>query len=114
MSDRVVLNQYAGDVVDLESPDDLALAERMKVGRERIVTELRKIITDDPTLFVRGLTERLMVFGLGRGLKHYDMPVVRHIVADAKRDNYTFESLVTGVVKSAPFRMRAAPDAAGE
>ncbi len=76
--------------------------------------ELRKVLTDDPTLFLRGLTERLMVFALGRGLKYYDMPVVRRIVADAKRDNYTFESLVLGVVKSVPFRMRAAPDAAGE
>jgi hypothetical protein len=76
--------------------------------------ELRKVLTDDPTLFVRGLTERLMVFALGRGLKYYDMPVVRQIVADAKRDDYTFESLVLGVAKSVPFRMRATPDAAGE
>ena len=34
MSDRVSMNTYANDVVDLESPDDLALADRMKVGRE--------------------------------------------------------------------------------
>ncbi len=32
MSDRVVLNQYVNDVVDLESADDIALAERMKVA----------------------------------------------------------------------------------
>ena len=76
--------------------------------------ELRRILTDDTTLFVRGLTERLMVFALGRGLKHYDMPVVRQIVRDAKRDNYSFSSLVQGVAKSVPFRMRAVPDAAGE
>jgi len=76
--------------------------------------ELRKVLTDDPTLFVRGLTERLMVFALGRGLEYYDMPVVRQIVADAQRDNYSFSSLVLGVAKSVPFRMRAVPDAAGE
>jgi hypothetical protein len=76
--------------------------------------ELRRILTDDPSLFVRGLTERLMVFALGRGLKHYDMPVVRQIVSDAKRDNYSFSTLVQGVAKSVPFRMRAVPDAAGE
>ena len=76
--------------------------------------ELRNVLTDDPTLFVRGLTERMMVFALGRGLKHYDMPVVRQIVADAQRDHYSFSSLVVGVAKSVPFRMRAAPDAAGE
>jgi hypothetical protein len=76
--------------------------------------ELRRVITDDPTLYLRGLTERLMVFALGRGLQHYDMPVVRQIVADAKRDNYSFSSLVQGVARSVPFRMRAASDGAGE
>ena len=76
--------------------------------------ELRRALTDDPTLFLRGLTERLMVFALGRGLEYYDMPVVRRIVADAAHDNYSFESLVLGVAKSVPFRMRAAPDPTGE
>jgi hypothetical protein len=42
------------------------------------------------------------------------MPVVRQIVADAQRDNYSFASLVLGVAKSVPFRMRAAPDGAGD
>ena len=61
MSDRAVLNQSATDV-DLASPDDLALADRMKVGREQILTELRKIIVGQEevisqvlaTLFVGG------------------------------------------------------------
>jgi hypothetical protein len=37
---------------------------------------------------------------------YYDMPTVRQIVRDAARDNYRFSSLVTGIVKSAPFQMR--------
>jgi MoxR-like ATPase len=61
MSDRAVLNQSANDV-DLASPDDLALADRMKVGREQILAELRKIIVGQEevisqvlaTLFVGG------------------------------------------------------------
>jgi Protein of unknown function (DUF1592)/Protein of unknown function (DUF1588)/Protein of unknown function (DUF1587)/Protein of unknown function (DUF1585)/Protein of unknown function (DUF1595) len=76
--------------------------------------ELRRALTDDPTLYVRGLTERLMVFALGRGLQYYDMPVVRQIVAEAKRDNYSFASLVIGVAKSVPFRMRTAEGPAGD
>ncbi len=55
-----------------------------------------------------------MVFALGRGLKYYDMPVVRQIVADAQRDNYSFAALVLGVAKSVPFRMRSTPDGAGD
>ena len=38
------MERFATDVVDLESPDDLALAERMKAGRDRIISELKKLI----------------------------------------------------------------------
>jgi hypothetical protein len=76
--------------------------------------DLRRALTDDPTLFIRGITEKLMVFALGRGLEYYDMPIVRSIVADAQRDDYSFTSLVLGVAKSVPFRMRSAPEPAGE
>jgi len=76
--------------------------------------ELRAALTADPTLFVRALTEKLMTFALGRGLEYYDMPVVRAIVADAERDGYSFESFVLGVAESVPFRMRGAPEPAGD
>ena len=76
--------------------------------------DLRRALTADPTLFVRAATEKLMTFALGRGLEYYDMPVVRSIVADAKREDYSFESLVLGVAKSVPFRMRAVPERAGD
>jgi len=36
-----------------------------------------------------------------------DMPTVRHIVRDAKAHDYTFESIVMGVVNSDAFRRRA-------
>jgi hypothetical protein len=68
--------------------------------------ELRAALSSDPTLFVQTLTEKLMTFALGRGLEHYDMPVVRRIVADAAAEGYSFESIVLGVARSVPFRMR--------
>ena len=52
------------------------------------------------------LTEKLLIYALGRGLEAYDMPVVREIVRDASRQNYRFSSLLAGIVKSVPFRMR--------
>src|SRR4029453_6802727 len=50
------------DVVDLDSPDDIALADRMNAGRQQIVTELKKLIIGQDevisqvlmTLFVGG------------------------------------------------------------
>jgi mono/diheme cytochrome c family protein len=71
--------------------------------------ELRAALTEDPTLFVQALTEKLLTFALGRGLEYYDMPAVRRIVADAESHGYSFEALVLGIVRSAPFRMRSAP-----
>jgi MoxR-like ATPase len=59
---EALLNRSVTDTVELQSPDDVALAERMKEGRDRIVSELRKLIVgqDDVvtevllTLFVGG------------------------------------------------------------
>ncbi len=73
MSDRVMTNTYASNVVDLESPDDLALADKMKLGREQILTELRKVIVGQEdvisqvltTLFVGGNSLLVGAPGLG-------------------------------------------------
>ena len=56
--------------------------------------------------FVRTVTERLLTYGLGRGLQYQDMPVVRSIARDAARDNYRFSFVILGLVKSTPFQMR--------
>jgi mono/diheme cytochrome c family protein len=76
------------------------------------VVELRQALLRQPDTFVRTLTEKLLVYALGRGLTGTDMPAVRTIVRDASRDNYRFSSLILGIVRSVPFRMRvAAPPA---
>ncbi|HET9219693.1 MAG TPA: DUF1592 domain-containing protein, partial [Terriglobia bacterium] len=71
------------------------------------VGELRAALTARPDAFVQTLTEKLMTYALGRGLQHYDMPVVRDIVRDAKSRNYSFSAVVLGIVRSVPFQMRA-------
>src|SRR6185503_15991364 len=62
--------------VNLETQDDLALADRMKEGRERILTELRKAIVGQEmvinetllTLFVGGNSLIVGVPGLAKTL----------------------------------------------
>lgn len=71
--------------------------------------DLRRALTRRPEQFVQTVTEKLMVYGLGRSIEYRDMPVVRQILRDAARQNYSFPSLVLGLVNSAPFRMAEVP-----
>ena len=72
---------------------------------------LRQALLDRSDAFVTTMTEKLMTYGLGRGVRYYDMPAVRAIVRDAARTIDRFSSLVLGIVKSAPFQMRVKSEA---
>jgi hypothetical protein len=67
---------------------------------------LRTALLRRPELFVGTLTEKLMTYGLGRGLEYSDASSVRAIVRSARAQDYRFSSLVLGIVRSAPFQMR--------
>ncbi len=72
------------------------------------VAGLEQALLARPELFVGTLTEKLMTFGLGRGIEHYDAPAIRKIVHDAREDDYRFSRLILGIVNSMPFQMRNA------
>jgi hypothetical protein len=67
---------------------------------------LKAALLSRPEEFVSTLTEKLLMYALGRNVQYFDQPVVRAIVNASARSNYTFASLVMGIVKSAPFQMR--------
>jgi hypothetical protein len=112
----------------LMDPAGLSLENFDAVGRWRIRTEsgsavdasgglpdgstftgmsgLRSALLRKPEMFVGTLTEKLMTYGLGRGLEYYDAPSVRKIVQHAHTQDYRFSSLVVGIVSSDPFQMR--------
>jgi len=71
---------------------------------------LREALLKRPEMFVHTMTEKLFTYALGRGLEYFDAPAVRAVTRDAARSNYTFASLVLGVVKSPPFQMRRAAE----
>ena len=73
--------------------------------------ELRQVLAQHPEQFVTVLTEKLLIYALGRGLEPYDASAVRRVVRAAARDQYRFASIVAGLVSSTPFRMRALPAA---
>jgi hypothetical protein len=72
------------------------------------VSGLRDALFRRSDVFVTTLTEKLLVYALGRGLDYYDAPAVRSIVRGAARDDYRFSSILLGIVRSTPFEMRMA------
>ncbi|HXW15060.1 MAG TPA: DUF1592 domain-containing protein [Terriglobia bacterium] len=60
--------------------------------------------------YLETVTEKLLMYALGRGVEYYDKPAVRRIVRGAAKDNYRISSLIAGIVNSTPFQMRRTPD----
>ncbi len=67
---------------------------------------LRQALLDRRQAFVTTTAEKLLTYAVGRRVEYFDMPAVRAIVGDAARNGDRFSSLVTGIVKSAPFQMK--------
>ena len=65
---------------------------------------LRKALAANPEQFAETLTEKLLMYALGRTVDYRDMPLVRKIVHDAAPGNYKFSAIVKGIIDSAPFQ----------
>jgi len=76
-------------------------------------SDLRNALLKRPEQFAQTFTEKMMTYALGRGIEYYDMPSVRKIVKDAKRDNYKFSSIVWGIVNTPAFQSSAVEPPAG-
>ena len=70
------------------------------------VAGLRRALLERPEVFVRTMTEKLLIYALGRGLETADGSAVRAISGAAAKDDYRLSSLILGVVESSPFQMR--------
>jgi mono/diheme cytochrome c family protein len=74
--------------------------------------EFRDALLSQGDEVVRTVAEKLLTYGLGRGLTYHDAPLVRQLVHSLQLNDYRWSSLVVGIVKSPQFQMRAAPEAA--
>jgi len=73
--------------------------------------ELREALLSRPDQFVQALTQKLMMYALGRELEYHDMRQVRAIVRAAGAKDYRFSAIVAGIVESDAFRMQARAEA---
>ena len=71
------------------------------------VPDLARVLTTTRRKdFYRCLTEKLLTYAIGRGPEYYDTPTIEKIVADMERDGGKMQTLVLGIIKSAPFQKR--------
>ena len=67
--------------------------------------ELKAILKEQGNAFAQALTEKMLIYALGRGIERYERPDVKQIVAGMAANDYKFSSLIRGIVNSAPFQM---------
>ena len=100
------------DTIEMNTPDDVALADRMKVGRDRIIAELKKQIVgqDDIinqvllTLFVGGNSLIIGVPGLAKTLLIHTM--ARVLDLKFSRIQFTPDLMPSDVTGSSIFNQR--------
>ena len=84
---------------EIDSRGKLATGETFSGSRE-----LQKFIAERKiAAFVRCLTEKLMTYGIGRGMEYYDRDSIEGIARKAVLEGDGLLDLLTGVVQSRPF-----------
>jgi mono/diheme cytochrome c family protein len=67
---------------------------------------LRRALVAQEERFVKAVTEKLLIFAVGRQMEYYDAPAIRAIVREAAADDYRWSSTILAIVQSPPFQMR--------
>ena len=69
------------------------------------ITGLRDLLIKHKGDYIRTLAEKLLAYGIGRGIEYYDLPAVRKIAVESAASDYRWSSLIIGIVRSTPFSM---------
>ena len=65
---------------------------------------MRKVLLARGDQFVATVSEKLMVYALGRPVEYYDRPALRKITKEAAANANRWSSVILGVVNSMPFQ----------
>jgi Protein of unknown function (DUF1592)/Protein of unknown function (DUF1588)/Protein of unknown function (DUF1595)/Protein of unknown function (DUF1587)/Protein of unknown function (DUF1585)/Planctomycete cytochrome C len=74
------------------------------------IAGVRDLVLRDPARFAGAISEKLLMYAVGRNVQYFDEPAIRKIVHDAAADDYKFSDLILGVATSIPFEMRRTHD----
>ncbi|MDF1738684.1 MAG: DUF1592 domain-containing protein [Verrucomicrobiales bacterium] len=94
------VDEYKGKPID--AGGTLMTGESFKNAKE-----LSKVLaTSRSADFHRAVTEKLMTYGIGRGIEYFDAPTIDLIVSKAESRGATLKEILLGIVESAPFQKR--------
>jgi hypothetical protein len=68
--------------------------------------EMKQILKTNALAFTQCLTEKLLTYGLGRGMERFDKPAIQAISQRTDADGYQFDTLILEIARSMPFQMR--------
>ncbi len=68
--------------------------------------ELRTVLAGKKDQFVHCITEKMLIYALGRGLEYTDACSIKGITDALAKDEYRFSSLVLAITRSVPFGYR--------
>lgn len=68
--------------------------------------EFKAAIVDQGDRFQRALTEKLLMYALGRTLEATDRPTVDSLVNQMQSNNHTLRSLIQGIIRSEAFQTK--------
>lgn len=91
---------------DKEGPYDIEVSGTLPIGGDFVdaLQMVELIATSDE--FAHCVTEKVMLYGLGRGIEKYDEDVIGEAADAFSASGFQFETLITGLATSDNFRMR--------
>jgi hypothetical protein len=70
------------------------------------LADMKTLLRSRKQDFTRCLTEKMLIYALGRGLDYYDEPTITRIAFMLEKNDHRFSALIAGIVKSPAFLMR--------
>lgn len=70
------------------------------------LADMKTLLRSHNQDFARCLTEKMLIYALGRGLDYYDEPTITRIAFMLEKNDYRFSTLIAGIVKSPAFLTR--------
>jgi len=67
---------------------------------------VRKVLASKSDQFANTVSEKLMVYALGRPVEYYDRPALRKVTKEAAARDNRWSSVILGVVNSMPFQFQ--------